>query len=142
MPNILDAYSRAKEMGRKADRLFVSYDLNLDRRTKTVVVKGEVSGGSEPHMATITWPVKNDWLVTPLRTLKTDNNALYHCDCQDFRFTFYPHLEKMGETLETFPPYVPNGRGLPRAIDGYGMCKHVVALFNALKADGKIVNRK
>jgi hypothetical protein len=67
--------------------------------------------------------------------LPNPDESKYHCNCSDFRFTFYPHIQDNGQNIGEFPPYIPKGAGAPRAAQEFGMCKHVMCLVNQLVHD-------
>lgn len=113
-------FSREK-MRRKSDDLFAIpvATIHLDG---TVEFRGEVTGGKDSYIATI--------------VMDQEDGARWHCECPDFRFTFHHHLKEHGEHLDDFPPYEPNGRGEPRTVHEYGMCKHVLCLVDMIQLSG------
>lgn len=140
MPNITDALLESRRMGRDPYGLKTVYDKTVNRDTAVVRFQAEVEGLTDVYTATIEWDVKNGWAPTKLN-LSKPHEARWHCTCEDFRFTFHPHIKQEGNHLYDFPEYIPNGRGHPRAISDYGMCKHVAALLDTLCSD-KQVRRK
>src|SRR6478609_5587715 len=117
MPNIRSAFVLALNMGRNPSTLSVpAYD-------SAELYHGDVVGGSQPYHASID-------------TADGDiDNMRWHCDCPDFRFTFFPHIEENGANIYTFPPPEFTGTGSPRRSSDFGMCKHVMALINTLVHD-------
>lgn len=136
MSSINHAYQTAFNMNRKPENVllapFVITDLEEKRRITTMAV-----GTNDEYMCVIEHP---STVFSPkLNEMKDD--ARWHCDCSDFRFTFYPHIDNQGEALASFPEYIPNGRGVPRAISDYGMCKHLMKLVDTLRATNLSIKR-
>lgn len=136
MPSIRSAFVTALNIGRNPSSLYISdfskvaVNAQGEYGGSCIIIKGSAVGGSEPHQAIIVIPN-----IPPLELFKPSprnrlEKARWHCDCPDFRFTFHPFIKQNDFHLEDFPEYIPNGRGSPRAIAEYGMCKHVMALVN------------
>ena len=128
MPNLFHAYNVAINLGRNPSSLICNtYENEESQINDCRLISAEILGGSGPHLVTIE--------VSIPFTAENINNGQWHCDCPDFRFTFWPYIDQQGDSLGTVPEYVPNGRGQPRAIADYGMCKHVLCLINKLTKD-------
>lgn len=106
-------------MGRSCDGLKAKVKIASEQNFIAIV-----QGHDEPHVCQF----KHDG----------DNDGRWHCDCEDFRFTFWPAIDKLGNTLWPVRHYEPKGTGKPRAIDEVGMCKHIMCLVQHLKDKGKI----
>lgn len=138
MPCLRDAFVMALTLNRNPSLLSVdnySRQENSEFGKDCLCLRGDIVGGSEPHHAIIVLPNNPPIPAWKPVTINRMDDAKWHCDCSDFRFTFYPFIDQNGFRLLEFEPYIPNGRGAPRAIDSYGMCKHVMALVNKLVHD-------
>ena len=110
MPSLFNAYATGRGMRKP---LSLSVDLSKAENT----FNAEVTGGSEPYHT---------------RLEQTDGEWFYHCDCPDFQFTFWPKLKEDGVNIGEFPVVEGSGKGLPRHISEYGMCKHLLATVDKM----------
>lgn len=60
------------------------------------------------------------------------HNQQMHCDCDDFKFTFYASVDKAGGSLAKLD--LPKSKGVrpPRAHAKPGMCKHLIQVYEAV----------
>jgi hypothetical protein len=121
MGHLIQALTYATHIGRDPHNLSARI-INHQKQDDGDYYGATISGGSDDYTAEI--------VVAP-----NPDDSKFHCDCHDFRFTFYPHIQDNGLNIGEFPPYVPNGRGAPRAAQEFGMCKHLMCLVNQLAHD-------
>lgn len=115
MPDIVEAYNLAVSMGRKTDNLVCSSDRDGDCYYSGTVTS---PNSDEPYQSIIAF-----------NSAASRHLARWHCTCRDFQFTFYPYIKEQGENLGEFPVVQGVDRKAPRHINEYGMCKHVMKLY-------------
>lgn len=120
------AYALATNLGRNPSALQVM-NSSGDTTPDSLDFDFEVAGGSEPHFVR---------LVLSQLPEFSEVEGKWHCTCTDFRFTFWPYIDEQGFSLAQFEPYVPDGRGAPRALAEFGMCKHLLCAVDKLMEDG------
>lgn len=132
MPDIHEALLESRRMGRDPYGLRTIYQRESTLGSPLQRFTAVVDGHEGVYDTTIEWDSRFKL------NLSRSHNARWHCTCEDFRFTFFPYIQEQGHALGEFPLYIPNGRGLPRAISGYGLCKHVAALLDCLVHDNHV----
>lgn len=140
MPRLMKAYKMAENLRRNPKNV-IPFKVAATPVTQSefgdnlIVIEGEVEGSQHPYKCLITLPNNGAPLLEAPLTPEQLAEARWWCSCDDFRFTFHPHIDAHGDALRAFPEYVPNGRGQPRAIADYGMCKHLMAVCDQLVAE-------
>ena len=150
--NIKDAYVFSKrELNRSSTGLVVetSYVVSTTGQKETLLVKGQVSGGSTMHRCMLDLiqttdkevRVLNERTKTRVRVskLKRGQSCRVHCNCADFQFTFYPAIKQDKSNIKVFEPVESKGTGKVRAIKEIGICKHLMALVDDLRETGIII---
>lgn len=135
--SIKDAYKRSQGMGRNPAGLEVgTVTHRVWKRGRHLmegtcqIVHAKVRGGSQAHKCQVAWP--------GLKSLKPNGECRWHCDCSDFLFTFYTHLNDTETALIGIELTESKGTGPKRAIEEAGLCKHLMALVDRLREDGLI----
>lgn len=121
--NIKKAYKVGKTL-RKADDLVVKYKRVPKERYAKIdnpnLIRAKVTGGSSTHNCEIMWVGKN---------------FKVYCDCADFKYTFYKAINEVGACTKRIEQEPSAGTGRIRHIDEPGLCKHLIALVDALRED-------
>lgn len=155
MINLKSAYRTAKAMGRspkntELDTVQVTVRKSYkDIADECVVAYGVCARGTTgvKHKALIVFDYEPGSKLTKVfrmskrkkvAPLARPYNAFITCDCDDFLFTFYKQVAKDGGSAKKLVVPKPKGTGVKRSIDTVGMCKHLMALTDHLKATGYI----
>lgn len=121
--NIKKAYRVGKKL-RSANDLEVTYKRVPKERYARVdnpnLIRAKVKGGSSTHRCEIMWVGKN---------------FKVYCDCADFKYTFYKAINEVGACTKRIEQEQSAGTGRIRHIDEPGLCKHLIALVDALRED-------
>lgn len=122
--NIKEAYRVGKKL-RSANDLEVTYKRVPKERYARVdnpnLIRAKVKGGSSVHKCEIMWVGKN---------------FKVYCDCADFKYTFYKAINEVGACTKRIEQDTQSaGTGRIRHIDEPGLCKHLIALVDALRED-------
>ncbi len=121
MPSIVEAYNYGKEIRKVNDYLTCDYSRDSEGAASFTA---DVLGGSQDYHVAIRQE-GGEWF--------------YHCDCPDFRFTFYPYLEERHENIASFETVESTGKGMPRHVSRYGMCKHLLCTVETLVEKKEII---
>ena len=83
-----------------------------------------VTKGKTKHKCEIMWVGKN---------------FKVYCDCADFKYTFYQAINEVGACTKRIEQDTQSaGTGRIRHIDEPGLCKHLIALVDALREDNTL----
>lgn len=147
--NLKEAYLFSKNYyrstsGLKVDQIDIFLkDISIG---KSVCISSQVSGGEIPHSVRLAFPLKkvkkghklkvrgkNITCTVDSLNSTTDYECWVHCDCEDFRFTFWPWIKRRGYSLGEFPKYTPKNTRPPRHVTDFGLCKHLMCTVKHLR---------